>query len=259
MPRGVGPHVRIPVCLVLLIATAVPAFAQDSPPRQHPGSTRDFMFGRPRGSVSVRGGWVLQRAGSDLYDFVADQLTLEKSDFNTPAVGAEVGFALGSRVEVLGGFEFSQSNSPSEYRRFVDNLNLPITQSTRLRQVHAIGSVKVALTPRGQSLSRLAWVPRGVIPYVGGGGGAVHYDFRQSGDFVDFVDSSVFTDVFDSKGWAPTMHVFGGADVQMYRMLFLELEGRYQWAKATLGPDFIDFDRIDLSGFRMTAGVSILF
>jgi len=243
-----------------LLVAAIPSIAQDQgPPTQHPGSTKDFMFGRPRGSIALRGSWILARAGSDLFDFVTDQLTLESKDFNAPAIGVEVGLATGSRIEVFGGLEFSQSRSPSEYRRFVDNSNLPITQETELRNVHISGSVKIPLRPRGQSLSRLAWIPRGVVPYVGAGGGAVYYRFLQRGDFVDFLDLSVFSDVFQSKGWAPSAHVFGGADLRLYRQLFLQLEGRYLWSSGELGSDFIGFDPIDLAGFRMTAGVSVLF
>jgi hypothetical protein len=207
----------------------------------------------------MRGSWVFARAGSDLFDFVTDQLTIDSSDFNAPAVGGELGIAIGSRMEALGGFEWSRSRTPSEYRRFVDNNNLPIAQETTLQNLHLGGSIRFSLRPRGQSLSRLAWVPRGVTPYVGAGAGAVHYELVQRGDFVDFVDHSVFTDVFRSAGWAPSAHVFGGTDVQIYRLLFLQLEARYLWSSGTLGSDFIDFDPIDLAGFRTTAGVSLLF
>ncbi len=263
--RGVGRYARIFVmCLaavLVMVSPAAPqaAVQQGRSPEPHPDSIRDFMFGRPRGSVALRGSWVFASAGSDLFEFVTDQLTLEGRDFNAPAIGAELGIAVGPRIEARAGVDRSKSSTPSEYRRFVDNNNLPITQETRLETLHLSGSVKVFLTPRGQSVSRLAWIPSGITPYVGAGAGAVRYDFVQSGDFVDFVDLSAFTDVFQSKGWAPSAHVFGGADLQIYRILFLELEGRYQWSTAALGRDFIDFDPIDLTGFRMIAGVSVLF
>lgn len=240
-----------------IAADARPCAAQGT--RSHPGSTQDFLFGSPRGSVTIRGSWVFARAGSDLFDFVTDQLTLDDKDFDAPAIGGEIAIALSSRLEALGGLEFSAAQSPSEYRHLVDNNRLPITQETRLKNLHISGSVKVALTPRGRSISRLAWVPRGLTPYVGGGLGAVYFDFNQRGDFVDFADLSVFTDVFQSTGWAPSVHAFGGADIQMYRKLFLKLEGRYLWASGELERDFIDFDPIDLAGFRMTVGASVLF
>jgi hypothetical protein len=262
MPHwGVSRYAQLLVASTIFsLVAAVPAVAQSqSPPKAHPGSTRDFLFGSPRGSVSVRGSWVFARAGSDLFDFVTDHLTLDASDFNAPAIGAELGFAIGSRVEALAGVEWSKSRTPSEYRRFVDNNNLPITQETALENVHLSGSVKVALRPRGTSLSRLAWIPRAVTPYLGAGAGAVRYDFIQRGDFVDFVDHSVFSDVFHAKGWAPSAHIFGGADVQLYRVMFLQIEARYLWSSGTLGRDFIDFDPIDLSGFRLSAGINLAF
>ena len=246
--------------VVAMVAAAVPAMGQDRrPPRPHPGSTPDFLFGAPRGSASARGSWIFARAGSDLFDFVTNQLTLESSDFNAPAIGGEIGVFISPRLEVLGGIEWSRSKTPSEYRQFVDNNNLPITQETRLENLHLNGSVRFALRPRGQALSRLAWVPRGVTPYVGAGAGAVRYEFTQRGDFVDFVDLSVFSDFFESKGWAPSAHVFGGADLQIFRLLFLQVEARYLWSSGELGPDFIDFDPIDLAGFRTTAGINVVF
>ncbi len=259
-PR-VSRYVRaLALYVIVTTAAALPARAQDQGrPRQHPGSTADFLFGAPRGSASVRGSWVFARAGSDVFDFVTDQLTLESGDFNAPAIGGEIGFAMNPRVEVLGGIEWSRSRTPSEYRRFVDNNNLRIAQETSLENLHLSGSIRFALRPRGQSLSRLAWIPRAMTPYAGAGAGVVRYEFTQRGDFVDFVDLSVFPDFFTSKGWAPSAHVFGGADLQVYRLLFLQLEARYLWSSGELGPDFIDFDPIDLAGFRTTAGISVVF
>ena len=247
-------------CLFLLAAHAT-AFAQSNdPPRPHPGATADFMFGPPRGSVALRGSWVFARAGSDLYDFVTSQLTLDGGDFNAPAIGGELAIALTSRLDALAGIEYtSTAERPSEYREFIDNFGDPIEQETRLETVDLTGSIKFSLRPRGRSISRLAWIPTGLVPYVGAGGGAVHYDFLQRGDFVDFVDNSVFTDVFHSKGWSPSAHAFGGVDLQVYRRLFMKFEGRYTWAKGTLTRDFIGFDPIDLAGFRTTAGVSLMF
>ena len=51
------------------------------------------------------------------------------------------------------------------------------------------GSVKFALTPRGREISSRAWIPSAVTPYVGAGGGVLHYQFLQFGDFID-VDSA---------------------------------------------------------------------
>ncbi len=252
------------VAAALIVATAAPAWAsahddaaaiRQSPPPSSP----DFLLHRPHGSLGVRGSWVFARAGSDLFDFVEEQLTIDKSDFNAPAFAVDVAFRLTPRLEAVGGFEFSRTTMGSEYRAFVDNNGLPINQQTRLQEINLSGGVRWTFKPRGREVSRFAWVPERVAPYVGAGAGFLWYQFEQNGDFVDFVDLSVFRDVFQSEGWTPSAHVLGGADFQLYKRLYLSLEGRYLWAAAELGTDFIDFDPIDLAGFRLACGLNVLF
>jgi opacity protein-like surface antigen len=186
-------------------------------------------------------------------------LTIDRKDFNAPAIAVDIGAAASSRVDVVFGFEYNRAAINSEYRHFVDNNRLPITQRTRLQQVNLTAGARIALTPRGREVGRLAWIPHPVTPYVGAGAGLLRYRFDQSGDFVDFVDGSIFTAALRSSGWTPSTHVFAGADIKLRRRLFLTAEGRYLWATATLGQDFTGFDRMDLSGATVTAGVNILF
>ena len=119
--------------------------------------------------------------------------------------------------------------------------------------------MRFALLPSGRRISRFAWIPRTVTPYVGAGGGAVKYDFGQHGSFVDFETRRVFNDSFRSAGWAPSAHALAGADVRIYRKLYLTMEGRYTWSKATLDNDFVDFAPLDLAGLRLGGGVRVAF
>lgn len=242
------------IALALAVAAsglcAVPASAQTSP---------DFLFGKPKGTVGVRSGWVFARANSDLFTFVQDQLTVDRKDFNAPAVGLDVDFAVTPRTSVVFGFDFSKATKDSEYRHFVDNRRLPITQTTSLREMNLGGSLKFALTPRGREISSRAWIPAAVTPYVGAGGGLLLYQFLQHGDFIDVEDFSVFADTFRSNGAAPSAHVFAGVDVKAWKRLYVSGEGRYLWSTATLDRDFSGFDPIDLAGFKLTGGVHYLF
>jgi hypothetical protein len=240
----------VALAVVLAVAAASPATAQPAP---------DFLFGRPNGMVGVRSGLLFPSAGSDLFTFVQDQLTLERKDFNAPAIGVDVELAMTTRASAVIGFEFSKSSKNSEYRDFVDNQRLPIAQTTSLREMNLSGSVKVALTPRGREISSRAWIPAAVTPSVGAGGGILQYQFLQFGDFVDVEDFSVFPDTFRSSGWTPSAHVFGGVDVKLWRRLYLSGEGRYLWSKAELSRDFSGFDPIDLAGFKATAGLHYMF
>lgn len=239
----------------LVLALALVAFL----PRPSNAQTPDFLFGRPSGTIAVRSGWVFARAGSDLFTFVQDQLTVERKDFNAPAIGIDLDLSVAPRIDVVTGFEFSRASKRSEYRGFVDNLRLPINQTTRLREMNLSGSVKFALTPRGREISTHAWIPSAVTPYAGAGGGALWYEFHQTGDFVDFVDLSVFPNTFRSRGWTPSAHLFGGVDVKAWRRVYFSGEARYLWSHATLGEDFSGFDPIDLTGFTLTGGIRYMF
>jgi hypothetical protein len=260
MRRGSG---LVGLFFAAIVMTAVPAAGEEQQDQQAtarpPERSADFLFGRPNASIGIRGSWVFASAGSDLFDFVTDQLTLDKGDFNRPAFAADVAFDITARLQVEAGVEVGRMEQKSEYRDFVDNNLLPIEQTTGLSTTQIMGGVRYALTPRGRDVSRLVWVPNKVVPYVGAGAGVVYYQFRQSGDFVDFVDNSIFFESFRSQGWAPAAHVFGGVDLQVYKGLFATIQGRYTQASAELGSDFIDFDPIDLSGFRMSAGINVIF
>src|SRR6185503_5218438 len=245
---------RVWFAVLMALSLAGPAMAApgDEPQPQPPNPTPDFLFGRPRGSFGIRSGWNIGRAGSDWYDFVTDQLTLKNSDFNHPDIGLQGSFALAHRLDLLIGWDYGQSTTSSEYRRLVDNNRLPIEQTTVMRNSNLSFGVKYALTERGRQISRFAWVPRTVVPFVGAGGGAMWFQVRQDGDFVDYQDFSVFSDVFEAQGWTPSAHVSGGVDIRVLRRLVLTVDGRYVWAKGNLGRTWVDFDSIDLSGFRMS-------
>ena len=240
------------ILFVLLTAVARPCAAQSV---QSP----DFLFGRPHGTVAFRTGRMMASAGSDLFTFVQDQLTVDRKDFNAPALGLDLDWALTPRVSGMAGFDFSRSRTNSEYRNMVDNNRLPIQQSTELREANLSGSIKLALTPRGREVSPHAWIPSTVTPYVGAGAGVMHYDFSQYGDFVDFTDTSVFGHTYDSSAWAPSAQVFGGVDVKAWKRVYFSGEARYLWSHADLGVDFSGFRPIDLSGLHVTGGVRYMF
>jgi hypothetical protein len=265
-------------CCSALILLASPAFAaaqdqstQSQQPAVSVPRTPDFLLGKPRASIGVRGNWIMASAGSDIYDFVTEHLTIDKSDFNTASFSTDVSIYAMPQLDVVGGFEFAKTDIPSAYRGYSEtvggsSVTIPIQQTTELKQMHVTASARFGLLPRGRQVSRLAWIPRTFVPYVGAGGGATRYEFRQAGDFVDFATEnraagtfSIFTDTFRSDGWAPQAHAFGGAEILVFKRLYFTVEGRYTWVNAELDQDFIDFQPMDLGGFRFGAGINFVF
>lgn len=223
-----------------------------------PGSA-GFLFGRPSAALGIRWQWVEARAESEIFDFVGDLLTLDRDDFDAHGLVVDVGVSLASRLDVVAGIDVSRTTTSSNYRDFVDQDGLEIEQVTRLTQFGLTGGLELALLPRGRAIGQYAWIPSTVTPYVGAGAALIWYRFEQEGDFVDFVDQSIFTARLQSSGWTLGTHVSAGVDVRLTNRVQLTVEGRQQWADAGMSADFVDFDDIDLTGLRITAGVQFTF
>ena len=171
----------------------------------------------------------------------------------------DLAYRLNERLSAVFGFEYSRADIQSEFRDYVDLDDLPITQETKLSEIPLTGSLKFYLIPQGKEISRYAWVPSSIAPFVGGGGGFVWYRFDQAGDFVDFDDLSIFPDRFQSEGGGATAHLFGGVEFKLIPRLFFTFEMRYSWADAELAGSFVGFDPIDLAGLRTSFGIDVLF
>lgn len=245
------PGRSLALALTPLLALPLPALSQQN--------DADFLFGRPVVSFTLYGGYALASADSEIFDFVRDQLTLEREDFHAPSIGFEAAYRVSERVDLAADFNWSKSSSRSEFRDWIGTDDLPIEQTTRLTRRPLTLNVKWYLRDRGRTVSRLAWVPRSWSPYIGAGAGLVWYTFEQDGEFVDFETLEIFRDNFRSEGAAPIVQLLGGVDVSISPRFTLRGDARYGWASDEMGRDFVDFDDIDLSGFQASVGISARF
>lgn len=240
---------RAIVALALLLPCAAPAAGQSA----------DFLFRRPAVTLALRGGWAVPRAQSEIFDFTTERLTLDREDFAGFALQGELAARVHDRLDVALGVGHSESRRRSEFRDFVEDNDLPIEQTTRFQRTPIEVALKGYLRPPGRAVSRFAWVPYAWAPWVAGGAGWMVYRFDQSGDFVDFETLDIFKKDFRSDGSTPTAHVAAGADFSLGPHLLATGEARYQWARADMSRDFVDFDPIDLSGFEVTIGFAARF
>lgn len=246
--RSTGPVLT--AALLGCALAAAPAHAQN-----------DFMFRRPAASLTLRAGPMLHTAGGDVFEFMQSELTLEQGDFRAPALGGELAIALDERVDLTLGLMWSEAETRSESREWVDEDDQPIRQTTRFRTLPITSSLRFYPLSRGQRISDLAWVPAKTTPYVGVGAGVVPYRLQQEGDFVDETDLSIFTDNIESKGTGWTMHALAGLDHWLTPRVGLNLEARYALGSATPEDDFRggpggEWERIDLGGFQAGVGLS---
>jgi hypothetical protein len=255
MPHRTFLSVRASLVAALVVSASLsPALLQAQQPLP------DFLFRTPPATLGLRVGFASPRADSEVFDFTRDQLTLGSSAFDGVTFGAQLGIRVTDRLEIAIDGALSSSETRTEFRDWVDVDDRPIEQTTMLNRLPLTVSVKGYLRDRGRSISRFAWIPAAWTPYVGAGAGVMWYAFEQDGDWVDFETLDIFYDNFRSAGSTPTMHLLGGLDVSLSPRFLLNTEGRYLWASAPMdGRDFVGFDDIDLSGFQLTAGLSVRF
>ena len=219
-----------------------------------------FLFKQPIISVSVRSGYAVPRAGSDIYDHTIEQLTIDRGDFAGGYFGVEIAARLTDHLDLALGAGYASSSNSSEFRDWVDLDDQPIEQVTDLSTTALTLSAKYYLTNRGRSVGRFAWIPSKFNAFVGGGVGITNFDFVQRGDWVDFETFDVFNTRYRSNGVSASTHALAGVDISLNKHLFLTGEGRYSWAKGDLDRySFEGFEAMDLSGVQMSVGISVRF
>jgi hypothetical protein len=228
--------------------------------------SRDFLFSHPKVTLGVRIGIAAPTAGSEIFDFISDELVtrgdlnpLGREDFAALEVQGELAVRVHDRFDVALSVGHSERTVESEFADWTDLDDLPIEQTTRFARTPVTLGLKGYLKDRGRSISRLAWVPYAWSPYLTAGAGVVAYDFEQNGDFVDFETRDVFFDTFDSDGTAGAAYAGAGVELSLGKHVLATGEGRYLWANADMSRAFVDFNEIDLSGAQITAGLAFRF
>lgn len=237
---------------LLLLASSVPApvYAQG----------RDFLFGTPRVTFTVRAGLHMPRAGSSdspesLWDRTRTDLTVDTRDLAGASIGGDLAVRATTRLDVLLSLGYTNARTRSEFRDWVDQDDLPIEQTTEFSIRPITVGVKAYLKDRGRAIGRFAWIPETWNPYVGVAGGIVSYRFVQHGDFIDFETLEIFGDRFYSRDRGATIHLFSGMDVAVNGRILFVGEAKYGFASAPLSADFVGFPDLDLAGLQVTFGM----
>jgi hypothetical protein len=246
--------VRFPISLAILGAVCA-SLAGGA--EAHAQSGQGFLFKEPRMELGGRVGLGFASAGSDLFDFTREQLTVD--DFIGFSGAADASIRLLPRIGLVlsGGYIGSRTNS--EFRDWVGEDDLPITQTTDFQRVPLTAGLKLYPLPRGRTIGSYAWIPAKIVPYVGGSAGAMWYRFRQEGDFVDNETRDIFFDELESSGWTPTAEAYGGLSYTLSPRWTVSGEGRYTWASADLSNSFEGFESIDLAGLSVTVGFNVRY
>ena len=78
--------------VALLLLPALPLSAQ---------SSDGYLFDSPAGSIGIRGGFAFAAAGGDVFELLTTEHTLERGDFHSPAMSADLAITLGERLDLV--------------------------------------------------------------------------------------------------------------------------------------------------------------
>ena len=219
----------------------------------------DFLFQKPKTSFGFRGGLFFPQANDGVFDMVTEELTIEKSDFRSWDLGFDFGFSLHTNLELTFSLDFSSRSKNSEFRDYVDDQGLPITQSTKYSQIPLTAGIKYLLIPRGRQIGQYSWIPSRYVTYLSAGSGFVWYEFSQSGDFVDYETLEIFSARLESSSFTLTGYLGCGAELNINRSAYLSLDYRYYLAEDEMEDDYVGFDSSKLGGSRLTVGIRWFF
>ena len=246
--------------LMVLISLAAASGAPSAAAQRSNGP--DYLFRAPAATITLHGGFANPTAGSDIFSFTMDELTVGKSDFLSGSIGVDLALMLQGPLDLVVGFSRAESRTRSEFRDWVDNNNLPIEQTTRFLRQPFTASLRYNFASRGRQVGSIAWIPARFVPFIGIGGGVMRYRFEQVGDFIDTVTLEVFPDQFVQQAWSPVAQASAGATWSIRPLWQIVGEVRYLRGKgerSRSGDDFVGFERLDLSGLNTTIGISLRF
>ncbi|HEY6218557.1 MAG TPA: hypothetical protein VIV65_00785 [Gemmatimonadaceae bacterium] len=220
-----------------------------------------YLFREPNGMVTLRLGYDLASASGDVYSVQRRDLTIGSRGFDGLNWGVDAAFDVGRRWDLGLTVDGNTRSRASEYRDWQDNSGQPINQRTTLSSTGLSANLRYNLVDRGRSISNFAWIPAGLVPYIGGGVGLQYYELIQSGDFIDFssANKDVVNDRLTSDGFGLATQAFGGFLKTLTPHVALTTEARYTFSRADLNQDYRDLRSIDLSGLALTIGTSIRF
>lgn len=218
--------------------------ARDTAGRRAPGP--------PRLSVALHYGTFRPAGGGQLFALLDRALAPGGGALRPRMLGGELRADVTPRWRVLAGVEGGGRTMASVSRATPAAAPSPVGQHTALAVTSAqyVGAEWQALRWRGRGRDRARLV-------VGGGFGSARYELRQWGDFVDADRRVAFAQDFRSAGRGGVRYLSAAAEVPLAGGVTLSGTARRQAGSAPMTADYASFDRLDLGGTRLYAGLRV--
>jgi len=242
---------RMILCLASLLVASAPAWGQPYPPPPPPGpppGPYHYHGNADRfGEFRIWAGGFQPDAHGDYWQNKFRDFTGSRSDLRDVIGGGDFIYHFDRYNAVMFSASYYTTTTGQSYRNFLDQNNNRIRHNTDF-DIGA-GTVAYVLFPAGTHSP--------VIPYLGAGVGIYSWRLREAGDFIDFANgNSIFSAANVDSGTAFGYFFLAGLEIPVTRHLALLVDGRYTKSHDTLGGDFKDFGRIDLSGGQVVGGLA---
>jgi opacity protein-like surface antigen len=225
---------------------------------------------------TFKGGYLQLQMKSDLWDTEFENMDFRKKDYYDTSFGLGYEYFINRQVSFVLSVEWYDKAKTGIYNNFVgetiegDNYAFDYGAGFEIEHVFS-----VSIVPIQASLKLMPYRRAGtIIPYIGGGIGLYLWNVRIQGEMVNFNESESFYDPGrdeDVEGYtiypadaeenriSVGFHAFAGIMVPLVRRVTLDIEAKYNYAEGTLKDSFQGFEPFDLSGFQVTAGLSLWF
>ena len=228
---------------------------------------------------SLKAGYFIPRAQSDLWDIEFENMNFSKSNFQTTNFCFAYEYFLTREFSLVLSIDTYSKNKAGLYLEYVDDPydDFYYAFESALYDGNPIGhSFSVSITPIQFSAKLTPLGRRGrLIPYIGGGVGLYLWYVKIIGELVDFSAGEWFYDPYfddyvigypidivnaiEENKLKVGYHVFGGFMVPVAHRLSLEAEVKYNAVKGDLTDYFEGFEPFDLGGYQITIGLNYWF
>lgn len=196
-------------------------------------------------SLNLKAGVFIPFMESDLWDINRANLEFEKADMVELYYGLEYEWLMSERFSLSFEGGIYKKEKRSYYRDFEYDDGSLIPQNVSLRITSLEATIK--LYPIGRRHS--------FYPFLALGGGLYAWKYEQWGYFIDNQDFSVYEGYADASKFSPGFTGKAGMILRLGRNSGISLEARYLHLKAELGEFFEGFEKLDMRGLSINAGI----
>jgi opacity protein-like surface antigen len=232
-------------------------------------------------TLSLKIGYFFPRAegGPDsLWTIEFDQMSFQKSDYAQSTLGFAYDYFLTRELS----FEISlDTYNKNKSGFYVDYVGYEFTEGdfafpAELYQgaFSVAHTLNLSITPVQFSIKIAPLGRRNkIVPYLGAGGGIYFWTVYLRGDIVDFSDEYFYED--EDLGDVPVYpiypaqlreertafgyHGFAGFKVPVAHRITVDVQFRYNSVKGNFKEAFLGFEKFDLGGYTISAGINYWF